>query len=76
VGDIPVFVVWTDHALYRDRIVHMGWHPSHDGSFVRPLSPSATIDLSSRTSNDISRPCSCRVRGACRPVGRRSRAVP
>jgi len=40
VGDIAEFIVTTDDPIYQDRIVHMGWRPAGDCSFVRRLSAS------------------------------------
>lgn len=36
--------MWTDRPLYGERIVHMGWQPAGDGSFVRRLTASDDVD--------------------------------
>lgn len=44
VGEIAEFIVITDDPIYQDRIVHMGWWPADDHSFVRRLSVSQDVE--------------------------------
>jgi hypothetical protein len=44
VGDIAEFIVTADDPIYQDRIVHMGWRPVDNHTFVRRLSASQDVE--------------------------------
>jgi hypothetical protein len=44
VGDAAEFVIATEHPIYQNRIVHMGWLPAGKNLFVRRVAAVADID--------------------------------